>query len=121
MTTTLFVPIYIKPLDTLYGTLCCICFLFGILENMAELTYFLNRKPNVSAVLYRIITLNDILISLAVFTAEISFFIGKNSNPGFLFGTQVLCNAWVYDLRVVTKLETGSWFWFCLVPGPILC
>ena len=83
MTTTLFVPIYNKPLDILYGTLCCICFLIGVLENMTKLTYFLNRKPDVSAVLYRSIILNDILISLAVFPAGISFLSGKMQIQGF--------------------------------------
>ena len=93
-TTSLFVPIYNKPLDIFYGTLCCICFLIGVPGNVAALTYFLNRKPDVSAVLYRIITLNDILICLSVFPAGISFLSGRM--PGFLFGTHVMCYAWVY-------------------------
>ena len=93
-TTTLFVAIYNTPLDVLYGTLCCTCFLLGLPGNLVALIYFLRRKRDVSTVLYRVITLNDAIICLAVFPAGISFLGGRT--PGFVFGNSVTCNVWVY-------------------------
>ena len=92
--TTLFVPDYNKPLDIFYGTLCCVCFLLGVPGNAAALTYFLHRKQDVSTLLYRIITVNDLLICVSVLPAGISFLSGRT--PGILFGNNVMCNIWVY-------------------------
>jgi hypothetical protein len=93
-TTSPFAPTYNTPLDILYGTTCCLCFLVGVPGNIASLIYFMYRKRDVSTVLYRIITLNDFLICLCVLPAGISFLAGRT--PGFLFGNDILCNAWVY-------------------------
>ena len=92
--TTLFTAVYNTPLDILYGTLCCTCFLLGLPGNLLALIYFLRRKRDVSTVLYRAITLNDAIICLTVFPAGISFLGGRN--PGIVFGNSVLCNVWVY-------------------------
>ena len=92
--TTLFIAVYNTPLDILYGTLCCTCFLLGLPGNILALIYFLRRKRDVSTVLYRVITINDAIICLAVFPAGISFLGGRT--PGIVFGNGVMCNVWVY-------------------------
>ena len=56
---------YNPTLDTLYGTVCTVCFLFGTFGNTLSLLYF-SRRPDLSSFLYTCISWIDLAICITV-------------------------------------------------------
>lgn len=104
-TSTPLSPEYHTELETLYGTLCCTCFLLGVAGNTLSYRYFGSRRDggNTSNTLYQIISLNDVLISLLILPVGISFL--DNRNPGLIFGNTVPCYIWSLSWYTAIRLS----------------
>ena len=98
-----FIPVYDYGLDVLYGSVCCICFVLGLVGNIVSFIYFRSKKKDVPNTVYRIITINDSVLCMAILPVGICFLTDRN--PGIFFGTDILCNAWVYIWNTNCRLS----------------
>lgn len=94
---------YATDLDTLYGVLYCLCFLLGLSGNLISLSYFVTRKRDLPNTLYRIITATDAVTSILSLAVAITFL--SEREPGPVFGSPLLCNAWAYVWHVTSRLS----------------
>ena len=81
-----------SELDTLFGIICCICFVTGTCGNLAAFCFFRFSKNNVPHSIYKIITATDLYISLCILPVGICYFMDRS--PGALFGSTVPCYIW---------------------------
>ena len=80
--------------DITYGLICCSCFLVGTVGNLASFLYFKSKRKDISSVIYRMVTINDILISLAILPMGVSLWSSRRA--GAWFGNEYGCGAWFY-------------------------
>ena len=67
-----------------------LCFLTGISGNIVSLRYFLSEPRTLSILLYRVIAMNDILIS--IFALPVMFAIATRSP--MMFSSEFICTVW---------------------------
>ena len=101
---------YSSHMDILYGTICFLIFLIGTSGNIFSLSYFISKKRDISNVIYRCITVTDLILSVAVLPVGISFC--SQRKPGLIFGNVYTCSAWTYLWRVC--LGTSYFLVMCL-------
>ena len=89
--------------DSVYGAVCCLCFVVGIVGNTTSYLYFRSKKRDISNTVYKYITLNDTIISLTVLPVGVSFLSGRS--PGFLLASHVGCSTWFYVWGVSVRLS----------------
>ena len=92
-----------SELDTLFGIICCICFVTGTCGNLAAFCFFRFSKNNVPHSIYKIITATDLYISLCILPVGICYFMDRS--PGALFGSTVPCYIWGYSWTIIGRLS----------------
>lgn len=92
-----------SDLDTLFGVICCICFLSGTFGNVAAFFFFKFSKNNVPHSIYKIITATDFYICMCILPVGICYLMDRS--PGILFGTTVPCYIWGYTWSIVGRFS----------------
>ena len=91
-----------NEVDTLYGIICFICFTLGAPANAVAFYYFLQKKIELSSLLYLFVTGSDVLICLCPIPIGISYF--NHRNP-VLFVNTFFCNLWMLSWRILSSIS----------------
>ena len=91
-------PHYSSHTDIIYGTICFLIFLIGTSGNIFSFSYFISKKRDISNVIYRCITVTDVILSVAILPVGISFC--SQRKPGLIFGNVYTCSAWTFLWRL---------------------
>ena len=94
--------VYNRAADITNGVICFLCFLIGTTGNTASFLYFFSKKRDIPRLLYLLITATDTVISVTVLPVGVSYLFSRA--PG-MFGSEFLCNAWIYSWYGATKFS----------------
>ena len=83
-----------RAADLTYGFIYFLCFLIGTLGNIASFLYFKSKRRDISNVIYKMITVNDIVVSLTTLPVGLSLL--EKRNPGLFLGNWYGCAVWTY-------------------------
>ena len=92
-----------QTVDLIYGSICFLCFLVGTIGNAVSFLYFKSKKRDISSVSYMMITANDIVVSIAILPAGMSY--SSKRQPGWLFGNKYGCVAWAFIINIAVYVS----------------
>ena len=78
------------------------CFIFGTLGNFFSFLYFMQKVKKTPALIYTMITINDIVISVFMFPMALSYF---SDRQPLLFSSDFFCNMWGVLWLVIFRLS----------------
>ena len=89
--------------DIIYGTICSLNFLIGTLGNIISFCFFKSKRRDISNVIYKFITVNDIVVSITVLPIGVCYLSARQ--PGLIFGYQHRCLVWMYFWKLSIGLS----------------
>ena len=89
--------------DIIYGTICTLIFLIGVLGNIISFCFFKSKRRDISNVIYKFITANDIVVSITILPIGVCYL--SSRQPGLIFGYQHRCLVWMYFWKLSIGLS----------------